>query len=67
MYTSVLALATASALSNFTILRGLLLAVLVAVLVLKSRFEDRLLRERHGQAAKDYQNLAGAFVPRVPR
>lgn len=64
MYTALLLLAGGLALTRWTLLAGLLLLGLVSVLLIKSRYEDRLLRQRWALAI-DYQRRTGAFLPRI--
>lgn len=66
MYTALLCLATGLAVARGTWISGILVLALLVVLVVKSRYEDGLLRQRWPQA-KDYQGRVGAFLPRIAK
>lgn len=66
MYTALLLLALGLAVSNANVHSAVLASALLAVLLVKSRYEDRLLRQRWPQASQ-YQANTGAFLPRIRR
>lgn len=63
MYTAVLLACLAVSLSTARALSWVSLAVLVVVLITKSRFEDRLLECRFGPAFAAYRDRVPALVP----
>ncbi len=65
MYTAVLLACLGVSLSTARVLSWAALAVLVAVLIAKSRFEDHLLERRFGSAFAAYRDRVPALVPRL--
>jgi protein-S-isoprenylcysteine O-methyltransferase Ste14 len=65
MYSAVNAAAIGLALLRWTPLAGVVALLMVAVLAIKARYEDRLLRERWSDEAVAYQRTTGALLPRL--
>lgn len=66
MYTALLCLALGLAMTRGTLFSAVIVLALLVVLQLKSRYEDRLLRQRWPEAQR-YQASTGAFLPRIWR
>lgn len=65
MYVGVICVGIALALHAWTVPALALAVALTLLLAVKARYEDRLLRDRWGAAAEDYQSRTGALLPRL--
>ena len=66
MYTALLSLSAGLAVARWTVLALVIASLMAIVLSIKSRYEDRLLRNRWPQA-REYQSRTGRFLPRLRR
>lgn len=64
MYTAVITIGAAIMLGNPTLLTMIVWVLLILVLLNKAHYEDELLAKKYS-AAKQYQAVTGAFLPRL--